>query len=288
MQHSKILYEKGILKNLNMLTQSQYSNFKFVGRLDNIKTFYSGIKALNFGEYGSFQITDDGFRVTVENGKTIQASLFITMSCFSEYHVDGIVNFSINMNVISECLGIFSATNCSIKMFYKGHSAPLIIVLEPHDEDNITTECAIKTTNYEEPIDFSLDEDNPSLNVIFIRGPDLSNIFHELDKAAEEIEITLSPRRPHFKIDTLGVMQSEASIEVAKTSDMMMLFNCRETTTARYNSSQIRLTLKALSVASKVAIKTDSSGLLEMHFMMQSEDRAEMYVQFYITPQADV
>lgn len=48
MQHSKTLYEKGLLKNLKMLTQRQYSNFKFVARLDQSKTFYTGIKALNF------------------------------------------------------------------------------------------------------------------------------------------------------------------------------------------------------------------------------------------------
>lgn len=48
MQYSKILYEKGLLKNLKMLTQRQYSNFKFVARLDQIKTFYTGVRALNF------------------------------------------------------------------------------------------------------------------------------------------------------------------------------------------------------------------------------------------------
>ena len=50
MQHSKKLYEKGILKNKKMLTQSQYADFRFMGRLDHIKNFYAGIKALSFGE----------------------------------------------------------------------------------------------------------------------------------------------------------------------------------------------------------------------------------------------
>ncbi|TMW52286.1 hypothetical protein DOY81_002619 [Sarcophaga bullata] len=288
MQNSKLLFEKGILRNWKMLTQSQYSNFKFVGSLEQIKTFTSGIKSLCFGEIGSFMISEDGFKCTVEQGKCVQASLFIMPQCFTEFHVDGVVRFSINMNIMAECLSIFSSTDCSMKMFYKGPEAPLVIVLQPNEEENISTECSIKTTHYEEPMDFSLGDDSASLNRIFLRGPDLASIFHEFDKSADELEITISPRSPHFKIDTLGVMQSESSVEVAKTSDMILLFNCRETTKARYKATLIRMTQKALGVASKVALKTDLSGLLEMHFMMVDQTQAEIYVIFFVTPLADM
>ncbi|XP_059223486.1 cell cycle checkpoint protein RAD1 [Stomoxys calcitrans] len=288
MQHSKLLYEKGILHNLKMLTQSQYSNFKFVARLDQIKTLTAGIKSLTFGEYGAFMVNEDGFTCTVEQGKCIQASLFLMPACFSEFHVDGVVHFNINMNVLNECLSIFSGIDCSLKMFYKGPEAPLVIVLEPKDESDISTECSIKTMLQDEIMEYALDENSSSLNVLFIRGPELMTIFQEFDKSTEELEITISPRRPHFKIDTLGVMQSESSIEVAKTSDMILMFNCRETTKARYKSSLIRLTQKALSVSSKVAIKTDLSGLMEMHFMLQDSSEAEIYIQFFITPMADI
>ncbi|XP_023299452.2 cell cycle checkpoint protein RAD1 [Lucilia cuprina] len=288
MQHSKYLFEKGILHNWKMLTQSQYSNFKFVGSLNQIKTFTAGIKALSFGENGSFMISEDGFKCAVEQGKCIQASLFIMPRCFSEFYVDGIVKFSINMNILAECLSIFAGIDCSMKMYYKGPEAPLVLVLEPNDETDISTECSIKTTHYEEPMDFNLNDESTSLNRLFIRGPDLASIFQEFDKSAEELEITISPRRPHFKIDTLGVMQSESSVEVAKTSDMILLFNCRETTKARYKTTLIRMTQKALGVATKVALKTDLSGLLEMHFMMVDPTEAEVYIIFFITPLADV
>ncbi|XP_053948852.1 cell cycle checkpoint protein RAD1 [Anastrepha obliqua] len=288
MQHSKTLYEKGILKNIRMLTQRQYSNFKFVARLDQIKTFYTGIKALSFENNGKFQISEDGLRVTVEEGQSVQANLYMTASCFAEFHVVDMVTFGINMSIISECLGLFAGMPCSLKMFYKGHGAPLVLVLRPNDEADISAECSIKTTNVEDVIDYNLDEDSPSLNVVFVRGPALAHLFQELNKAADELRIILSPRQPHFKIETLGVMKTETFVEVAKTSDMMMLFNCRETTSACYRNSEMRLTHKALAAATKVAIKTDLSGLLEMHFMMQSEEQTEVYVQFYIMPLADI
>ncbi|XP_037892771.1 cell cycle checkpoint protein RAD1 [Glossina fuscipes] len=261
----------------------EYINYRFVGCLENIKTFAAGIRSVGFGDHGIFHINEDGLRCTVEQGKCIQANLFITPSCFSDYHVDGLVHFTINMNVLIECLSIFAGTDCSMKMFYKDDD-PLVIILEPHDEDNIRTECSIKTTHYDETMDFSLDADSHSLNTVFIKGREMANIFHDLDKSAEELQITLSPRKPYFKVETLGVMQSECSIEVAKTSEMMILFNCKNITTGRYKISLMRATQRAMLAASKVAIKTDLTGLLEMHFMMQDENQAEVYAQFYITP----
>ncbi|EDW59676.2 cell cycle checkpoint protein RAD1 [Drosophila virilis] len=284
MQHSKLLYEKGIIKNRRMLTQSQYENYKLVCRLEHIKTFYSSIKAICFSDFGTLQASEDGLLITVEQGKSIQATLFIAPAFFAEFKVDGAPSFSVKINVLAECLSLFGLSDCSIKMLYKGEGAPLLLLLEPHDDDQVSTECSIKTTNVEEPMEYELDLNSSSLNTIFMRGPDLSNIFHELDKAADEYEFTISPLKPHFKITTLGVMQAESSVEVAKSSDMIILFNCRETTVARYKCQQIKLTNKAMQVATKVAIKTDASGLLEMHFMMQSDDQEEMYVRFFITP----
>uniref|UniRef100_A0A1A9WJK4 SWIM-type domain-containing protein n=1 Tax=Glossina brevipalpis TaxID=37001 RepID=A0A1A9WJK4_9MUSC len=245
----------------------EYTNYRFFGCLENIKIFTAGIRSMGFGDNLMFHINEDGLRCTVEQYKQIQANLFITPSCFSDYHVQGLVNFTININVLIECLSIFAGIECSMKMFYKEND-PLLIILEPHTENDTRTECSIKTTHYDETMDFSLDTDSQSLNTVFIKGREMANIFHDLDKSADELQITLSPRRPHFKVETLGVMQSECSIEVAKTSEMMIFFNCKGTTKARYRNSLIRATQKAMLASSKVAVKTDASGLLEMHFMM--------------------
>lgn len=287
MHNSKLLYEKGILKNLKMLTQTQYSNFKFAGRLDKVKAFHAGMKAINFGETAKFQINENGFRIMTENANSIQASLFITKEVFEEFFLDGEYNFGVNMNILVECIGLFANGECSMKMFYKGEGAPLMLVIEDHADEDVTTECSIKTSRYEELTEYSLNENSPSYNIIFIRGPDMADLFSQIDKSAEEVEITLSSKVPHFRIATIGVMQNESNIEVAKTSDMMLMFNCRGHTVTRYRCSHIRLTSKALSASSKVAIKTDSSGILEMHFMIYSSDDAQVYIQFFVLPLID-
>ncbi|XP_017075950.2 cell cycle checkpoint protein RAD1 [Drosophila eugracilis] len=266
------------------VTQSPYGDYKFVGRVDHIKTFNQAIKSICFNDYGMLQVSEDGMRITVEQGKSIQATLFMPPGAFKEFHVEEFQCFGLKMNVLSECLNLFGSADCSLRMMYRGHGDPLMIILFPYDDDDVSTECALKTMDCDEPIDYDMNLKDPDLNVIFVRGPNLAKVFNELEKSAEEFEFVTSPQRPHFKITTVGIMQAVFSVEVAKTSPMMMMFNCKKTVVARYKSQQIKITNKAMQSATKVAIKTNSIGLLELHMVMQGEGHDEIFVQFFIIP----
>lgn len=50
MIHAKQLYEKGILLNKKMLTQSQIADIQFTAHLSSIRTFYNVLRAINFVE----------------------------------------------------------------------------------------------------------------------------------------------------------------------------------------------------------------------------------------------
>lgn len=175
-----------------------------------------------------------------------------------------------------------------MKMLYKDKGSPLVFLMAHSGDCEFTTECSIKTKNHEDPSDYELNEDSPQYNVIILHGHYFYELVLEFDKTAEEVEINISPTEPHFKITTIGVMQSESDFVIAKSSDMIVRFSCRSATSARYKYSHIRMFQKALALASKVAIKTDSSGLLELHFMMKTDnDESEMYIQYFITPLVD-
>ncbi|KAH8267439.1 hypothetical protein KR018_002351, partial [Drosophila ironensis] len=264
---------------------SPYGDYKFVGRVDHVKTFNQAIKSICFNDYGMLQVSDDGLRITVEQGRSIQATLFMPPGAFKEFHVqEGVISFGLKMNVLSECLNLFGSADCSLRIMYQDLGNPLKIILYPYDDEDVSTECAIQTMDCDEPIDYDMELKGPDLNVIFVRGPNLSKVFHELEKSAEEFEFITSPEKPHFKITTVGIMQAVFSVEVAKTSPMMMMFNCKQTVKARYKSQQIRLTNKAMQSATKVAIKTNTIGLLELHLVMQGEGQEEIFVQFFIIP----
>ncbi|KAL5284469.1 RAD1 family protein [Megaselia abdita] len=273
-----------------MTNDSQYDGYKVVAKLLNTKPLMQALKAISLEENCTFQITSEGIKVTVEYSKFLQANLFVNSQCFEEFKVpeDEVITFSVNLNVTAECLGIFSGLACEMKMLYKGKGSPLVFLMAHNGDCEFTTECSIKTKNYEDPSEYELVEDCPKYNVIILHGQYFYELVLEFDKSAEEVELNISPTEPHFKITTIGVMQSESDFVIAKSSDMIVRFNCQSETSARYKYSHIRMFQKALALSSKVAIKTDASGLLELHFMMKTEkDDSEMYIQYFITPLVD-
>ncbi|XP_031623191.1 cell cycle checkpoint protein RAD1 [Contarinia nasturtii] len=286
MQHSKVLHEKGLIQHKSMLTQSCFSQVRFCAKLDNIKTFYGALKAINFNEDANIIISDDGFKAVVEESKFVQASLYVTRSCFSEFRLlrNEEVSIRLNLSVFTDCLSIFANPDCSMKIIYKGDAAPLILVLEQHDGDDLITEVSIKTKNGEEHSDYNIDEDDENYNSLIVRGADFAQLFNDIHKSVEELEITISPKIPYFCIESLGLMQDESKIEIAKSSDMFVSYYCSRQSRARYKMTHIRLALKAFSIANKICLRTDRTGLLGLQIMVLSDGDSQIYIEYFIAP----
>lgn len=272
-----------------MVTQSQLCHIQFLAKLDNVKIFYTALKAINFNDDASISISEDGMRIIVEEGQYVQASMYITKESFSEWALrgDDAVEIRVNLTVVTDCLSVFAASDCSMKWLYKGAGAPLVFILEQHGEDDLITEMSIKTKNRQDHLDFVIDEEDNGSNMVILRGADFSTLLNEINKAADELDVYMSPKAPYFRLTALGVVQAESNVEVAKTSDMFLTYSCQRTSTARYKMSHIRLAMKGLAVATKVALKTDKSGLLEMQIQVQNEDSNIIYLVLFVTPLLD-
>lgn len=270
-----------------MVTQSQFSQCQFLAKLDNIKTFYTALKAINFNQDANVIISEDGLKAVVEESKFVQATLYVTRACFSEFRLLGTEDVSIrlSLSVFTDCLSIFANPDCCMKIIYKGAGAPLMLVLEQHDGDDLITEVSIKTKNIEEHLEYNIDEADDSYNSLIVRGPDFANLFNEINKGVEELQICISPKPPYFSIASLGMLEDESKIEIAKSSDMFIAYHCSGMeTTARYRMTHIRLAMKALSVATKVALRTDHTGLLGLQIMALSDGDSQIYIEYFITP----
>lgn len=285
MQQSKIFLSKGLILDRNMLTQSQFSQIKFYADLENIKLFYNVLKSIHFHEDVYFEVTEEGCRIVTEDSKCVQANVFISKEYFREFRVNPVsVSFKVNLNVIMDCFSIFSGVECSMKMIYKGDGAPLIFILEQHGEEDLLTECSIKTKTTQDVLDFTMEDDDIENNIIF-RSPDfLSFLLNEFDKSAEEIEIFISPNLPHFRMTSLSLVQIGCNVEVSKNSDMICSFSCKTETNFKYKASHIRTVMKSLSLGAKVSLRTDDSGLLGMQVMVLIDEDAKIYIDYFITP----
>lgn len=289
MQHSKILYEKGIIKNKKMITQSQFSQNLFEGQLFNIKNLYNSLNAINFNDDVHFLIMEDGLRAIVEDAKYVQASVHISKGCFSTYELlrNEEISIRVNLRIICDCLSIFPGADCSMKIIYKGHGAPLIILLEQHNDVNLMIECSIKTKHGDDPVEFSIDTNDKNYNSIILRGPDFHDLMTEINKTTEQLEILISNNEPYFRLQTIGVIQAESTLDVDRCSEMMEVFQCRSTTKTKYQMSHLRMITKALAIALKVSLQTDSSGILAIQMMIVFQEEAQIHVEFFISPLFD-
>lgn len=127
-----------------MATQSQLAELSFQAKLDNIKTFHSSLKALNFAKNVTICIMSDGLRMIVEEAKYVQATIYMSRECFSEYCLldDTPMEMRVDLPSVTNCLGMFAGADSSMKLMYKGPGAPLVFILEQHGEDDLITEVA--------------------------------------------------------------------------------------------------------------------------------------------------
>uniref|UniRef100_A0A8C4R642 Cell cycle checkpoint protein RAD1 n=1 Tax=Eptatretus burgeri TaxID=7764 RepID=A0A8C4R642_EPTBU len=258
--------------------------FVFVAKLDNVRNFSNILRAVHFKDQAAFCVTANGIKVTVEDSKCMQANAFIQAGIFHEYHVKAdSVTFRINLTALLGCLTIFGSSSQSgttaMKMCYRGDGHPLVALLE---DGGVLTDCKIKTQEMEDALPFDFCHTDV-VNKAIMKAEGLREAFGELDMSSDFLEIMMSPDKPFFRLSTFGSSGS-VHCDYPKDSDMMELFSCAKVQSNRYRVNLLKPFTKALTLSCKVAIRTDSRGLLSLQFMIRTEDGQICFVEFYCCP----
>uniref|UniRef100_A0A182NMN3 Checkpoint protein n=1 Tax=Anopheles dirus TaxID=7168 RepID=A0A182NMN3_9DIPT len=283
-----------------MVTQSQFSQVQFQAVLNNFSTLYNVMKAVNFVDNAMVNLSNDGIKVIVEDAKSIQASAYVTRPCFSEFKLalarqtspdteDGTqpyVAFGLNLKVFTDCLSMFISGDfdSSLKMIQKGTGAPLIVILEQHGEDSLTTECSVRTMDAFDCMELDFADEQQIRSKINVKGPEFFQLLSEMDRNCDEIEVVIAPNVPHLMFHSFGELHSESSVEITNTSDMIITFNCTDASRNRYKFQHFRLAMRTLALASKVALRTNCEGLLGLQVMIENNDKSHMFVEYFILP----
>uniref|UniRef100_A0AAG5CP83 Cell cycle checkpoint protein RAD1 n=1 Tax=Anopheles atroparvus TaxID=41427 RepID=A0AAG5CP83_ANOAO len=300
MLKTKRLFSKGIILNPKMVTQSQFSQIQFQAVLNNFSMLYNVLKAISFADNAMVYLTNDGIQVTVEDAKSIQASAYITRACFSEFNLNppgnakatgGSVNepnipFGLNLKVFTDCLSMFISGDydSSLKMLQKGSGAPLIVILEQHGDDNLVTECSVRTMDPFDCMELDVEDEEQIVSKINVKGMNFFLLLSEMDRNCDDIEVIISPDAPHMKLQTFGELHSEASVEITNSSDMLITFSCTQASRHRYKFQHLKLAMRTLALSSKVALRTNNEGLLELQVMIDNNDSSHMFVKYFILP----
>ncbi|XP_045539106.1 cell cycle checkpoint protein RAD1 [Papilio machaon] len=264
------------------------SQYYFTASMESGKILCSLLKAIQFQECAIFCAMTEGLKLTVEEGKCVQASAYVPADNFTEYHVreDVDVMFKISIAVLAECLNIFgSAEESSLKMYYRCEGSPLLLVLQPQSVHNVMTDCEISTQTPDSLLDLR-DSDADEVAKLVLKAPAFLALLADLERSCDVFELNLSPEHPNVSIVTYG-MQDQSCIDMPKSSDMVVSFSCERAVTLRYQLHHIRLVMKALALSSKVVLRFSSNGLLLLQLKLEKEDQRQMFSEFYIVPLLD-
>ena len=267
------------------------SDYIFVAKLDNAKNLSNMLKAIHFKEVATIFISGNGLKVTVEEGKYVQASAFVQSSIFQEYKFsEDSATFQINLSVLLECLHIFGASSSkdygshtALKMCYAGRGTPLKLLLA--EDDGVVTDCSVNTQEPEELADFNFSSVDVT-NKIIMKSIALRDAFQELDLTSEFIQILMSPDVPYFRISTFGNTGS-AHIDYPNDSDMVETFECKKVQSNRYKTSLLKPSTKSLLLSNKVSIRMDNKGFLSLQYMILNEDGQICFVEYLCSPNED-
>ncbi|CAL1538335.1 unnamed protein product [Lymnaea stagnalis] len=265
------------------------SQFLLVAKHDNARNLSTILKAIHFKDTATVFASAMGLKVTVEDAKCVQANAFIQSDLFHHYNIkEDQLAFKINLTVLLECLQIFGSSalpgvNTSLKMCYAGYGCPLILMLE---EDGVLTDCSIKTLEPDEVLDFDFCSADV-VNKIIMKSECLKEVFNELDTTSEVLQILMSPDQPYLQFSTFGNSGSMHS-SFPKDSEMVESFQCTQTQTNRYKISLLKPTVKALTLSTRISIRTDSRGFLSLQYMLRIEENQICFVEYFCAPDEEV
>ncbi|XP_059171940.1 cell cycle checkpoint protein RAD1-like [Physella acuta] len=261
------------------------SHYLLVAKLDNARNVSTILKSIHFKETATVFASPLGLKVTVEDSKCVQANAFIQESIFHFYSIKADqLAFKINLTVLLECLTIFGSSvipgvSTSLKMCYAGYGCPLILMLE---EDGVLTDCSIKTLEPDEVLDFDFCSANV-VNKIIMKSESLKEVFSDLDTTSEVLQVLMSPDQPFLQFSTFGNAGSTHS-SFPKDSEMVESFMCSQTQTNRYKINLLKPSVKALTISTRISIRTDTRGFLSLQYMIKIEDGQICFVEFYCAP----
>ncbi|KAA0198978.1 hypothetical protein HAZT_HAZT010767 [Hyalella azteca] len=256
----------------------------------------------------------NGLKVTVEEGKTLQANAFIQAEFFQDYHIkEEVLTFKINLWVLVECLSIFGSRSspgmsAALKLMYNGHGSPLSLLIRL-EEGGAVTDCKIVTRDACESLDFNFSSDreleisgvhavlvilqcNRVVNKLIMRSECLREVFSELDQSSAFLSFHITTSPANLRLSTSG----NYGTDIPGDSEMIETFKCSSATSHSYRMSLLHTTFKfsymrtqglhpvqALAAAQKVSLRVDERGFMCLQFMIKAEGNEIAFVEFFVS-----
>jgi cell cycle checkpoint protein len=111
--------------------------------------------------------------------------------------------------------------------------------------------------------------------------------MQELDSPTPPHILTLltSPQKPHFRLSTASDWGG-AQVDYPNERSVLEVFQCEKAASNSYRFGAVRAGMRAMSVGSKVSVRTDGEGVLSLNFMVDVEGK-NVFVEFKVVPNVE-
>ena len=168
------------------------------------------------------------------------------------------------------------------RLSYDAIGEPLRIIME---ETGVTTTCELATYEPEIQEEIPLQTDAIAQKII-MRASWLHDAVDELSSTSPtRLTIVSAPTMPYFTLSSNGPLGS-ATVEFSKDPQLLETFHVPSRIANTYKYSLIKSTSKAMSIATKVSIRSDEQGVLSLQFLVDVEGSGNGYsfVDFRFVP----
>jgi cell cycle checkpoint protein len=271
----------------NNTSNKENVEFIFLAKIDNARVISSILQTLNTkkDQLATVTISKLGIKFTIEIAQSLQGSALLQQELFQEYNfTEGEAQkeqFQVNLSILLDCLNIYgiSTTFPALQIAYKGYGHPLLLMLE---ENDVLTDCGIRTLDAEPLMNFNL-RGAPIISKVIMNAESLKDAFGELDWNNTSVNWSISPNIPYFRLTTDGVGGS-CQVDYPKDSEVFEVYECQQIQEFVYKMKILQPCIKALANAKKTLIRINQDGLLAFQHMIQAEDGATSFVDFYVVP----
>jgi cell cycle checkpoint protein len=179
-----------------------------------------------------------------------------------------------------QVLGI--SGTCSLS--YSQEGEPFSIVLE---ESGVKTTCNLTTYVAEDTDEIPFEKDDPSFKIITQARVLLDALGEIAPALPEKLTITTLRREPYLRLSTVGTLGS-SSVDFAKGRDLLETFSVSDTPWRQtFEFDIIKSATEAMRIASKVSLRGDEQGVLNMQFMVEVEGAGLSFLDFRFVPYAE-
>lgn len=171
------------------------------------------------------------------------------------------------------------------RLSYDGVGEPLSIILE---EAGVVTTCNLVT--YEAEVDAAdeipFQRDGVEVKII-MQARWLYDAISELSPTnPERLDIVVSPSSPSLSLSAVGALGS-ATVEFGKKKDLLETFDVEQKWTQSYKFSMFKLASEAMRLASKVSMRGDTQGVLNLQLMIEVDGGGVSFVSYTFAPLDD-